>query len=286
MILFEFNSRSSQRGVIAANQIAKRCGGVIIDSLYKIKFETPTDPELERLYGLVKNLKGTAMALENGEVIDPAKLFYAVKCERKIICRGICTHVSFGGLSVDQFIEKYSNYIEDNVLYIFSEKLLLSIAEFLEPVGDNKYKIKKSVFLEHFQAQADLEKRFCPNFNLFTITEEINKLPETLYFMDQDEFEKKFGETRREEILLREILANYRIDSTLSTEEILTCSKAISLLSDSPRGSLLQDIYIAIYSFPHINQYILLKIIEKEATLELANKEIPIFTKQNNLFYR
>ena len=196
----------------------------------------------------------------------------------------MCTHVNFGDVPVDKFIKKNSDFIEDDTLYISKEKTLLSIAEFLEPDGDNQFKIKKSEFLEYFRSQSALEKYFCPNYNLFEITEEINKLPQYLHFLSQEEFEEMFGDTGIEERLLSEILINITIDSTLSTEDVLKSAKALSLLSRYPRGYLLREKDTFIYAFPEATSYILTRFLKNEAISEVAWSDDLIVTKHESLF--
>jgi len=83
------------------------------------------------------------------------------------------------------------------------------------------------------------------------------------------------------------VLNNCVIDSKLSIEDILNCSKAISLLSFPTRGNMIQNTDVWVYSFPYIDKFILMKLNIHEHVPEITDdkEKIDVITKEKNLFY-
>ena len=58
----------------------------------------------------------------------------------------------------------------------------------------------------------------------------------------------------------------------------------LKIKAKSKKGNMIQDTDIWIYSFPIINQYILLKMILKEEKPKTQEKGSDVITKENDLF--
>jgi len=96
-IKFQFNAKSSGQDVPEALAIAKKCGGVLENKFYAIKFDNPRDKNLVRLSHLVGHLKGSVINLKDGDPVNAVKYFSAVNCQDKLLCKGSCKHLKLGG---------------------------------------------------------------------------------------------------------------------------------------------------------------------------------------------
>ncbi|HEC39612.1 hypothetical protein LCGC14_2877600 [marine sediment metagenome] len=77
IIEFRFNSKSSAQNIPEAITIAERCEGYIDNKFYKIKFESPEDKHLKKLFELVGHLKGTRISIDGKDPVI-AHNFYSL----------------------------------------------------------------------------------------------------------------------------------------------------------------------------------------------------------------
>ncbi len=281
-ITFQFNSRSSGQNVPAAKAIAEKCNGIIEDRFYKIQFDSPEDDNLKRLYELVGKLKGSQISIDDGEPISAPKIFNAVNCQSKLLCKGLCNHVLFGYYPINQIAEIYTDYIEKGVLSISDERLIRRLSNFLVPIEENRFRINKELFLTHFQSETEMESILCPKYKLKKIESEIDKLPDEIILKPEEEEENL-------ETFIKNILTNCEIDSDLPFEDILNCSKAVFIILLCEGGGIpLQNTDIYILSFPLIKDLnVLLKLIIPEDTPELSEESElkKVVIKENDLYF-
>ncbi|MGV9141333.1 MAG: hypothetical protein ACOC1X_00180 [Promethearchaeota archaeon] len=103
------------------------------------------------MYRLVGNLKGSEIFIkEDGqkEILDSSKFFKTLACENKLLCSGICTHITIGKLSLEDFFETYGHLISDNILTIYDAKLIEAFAPFLKKDTEDTYIMDKDLLLE------------------------------------------------------------------------------------------------------------------------------------------
>ena len=235
-ITFQFNARSSGQNIPTAKALAERCGGVIENNIYKIQFTTPDDENLQKLYGLVGNLKGSLIILGEREPIDVRKFFLAANCQEKLLCKGVCSHVRFGYYSLEQFFEHLSEYIANGVLSVNNEKIISVMAKFLKAISDTRFSINKQLFLDYFKKETEMEALLCPNYNIEKIQSEIEKLPEEVELISPEEYQDRYEPQEfDEENFIKAFLATCEFDAKLTFHEILECSETVHLLLRSLR---------------------------------------------------
>ncbi|MFX1504678.1 MAG: hypothetical protein ACFFDC_01065 [Promethearchaeota archaeon] len=177
IIEFQFNSKSRGRNIPEAIRIAERCKGIIEDRYYKVKFSDPQDKDLDKLNQLVKRLKGTAIVLGDGETVVPHKFLKAVNCSERSLCKGICRHVGLGYHHIQNFLDDYSGYIDNDILTTSDQDLIRFLSKFLEKVDEKRFKFNNRLFLEHFIRQTEMENRFCEKYEINKARTEIMNLP-------------------------------------------------------------------------------------------------------------
>ena len=294
-ILFQFNSRSSGQNVPAAKAIANRCGGIIEDNSYKIQFSSPEDENLNQLYELVGNLKGSQISIDEGEPVDARKFFIAANCEQKLLCKGLCSHVRFGYYPLEQFLEQTGDFIEEGCFSVYEERVIQMLSNFLEPTGENRFKINKPLFLEYFNKQTEIEQRFCANFDFEKIKAEIEKLPNEIQLITREEYTDRYQPEEFDLVnWLKTFLVSCEIDSKLSFNEILECSETVGLILSASRPIGIENTDTLLYSFPYIKRFLLLKanIMEEGDNFELEDEEEgeereevkPLIYKENDFY--
>ena len=263
-IKFQFNARSSGQGVPEALTIANKCGGVLDNKFYVIEFDDPRDKNLDRLFNLVGNLKGSIIIINDGEPVNAVKFFYAVNCQDKLLCKGVCKHLPLGYYSVDQFAQAHALNIKGEVLKASDPNLFRRLSNYLEPISDNQFKFNKQLFLEHAIIELTMEKQFCEKYDFDKFTEYVNKLPSQIELISPEELEDAYEERYEKDQGIAYILPECDIDNNLPFESIIRCSKAISLISRFTKPSRVSDSDVTIYSFPELNKIIFVKLVIKE----------------------
>ncbi|MFX0141031.1 MAG: hypothetical protein ACFFDN_45755 [Candidatus Hodarchaeota archaeon] len=290
-ITFQFNSKSRGQNIPEALAIAERCGGIIENKFYKINFASPEDENFEKLFNLVGDLKGSSVHIDDGDPINARKFFYAVNCQNKLLCKGVCNHVQFGYFSLEQFDLNYGDYIENGVLMVGDERMIQYLTDFLEPIDERRFKINKDSFLNYFIKETEMEAQFCSKFNLDIVKSEIEKLPNEIQLISREEYIERYEPEKFDiDNFIKTILMNCEIDSKFSLEDILNCSKALTLLTGPSRENRIENSNVLVYSFPNIDKHVLLKInLFEEGDVsereEEEGEEIKdIITKENDLF--
>ena len=263
-IKFKFNAKSSGQGVPEAITIAKKCDGVLDNKFYVIEFDNPRDKKLGRLYGLVGNLKGSVILVNESESINAVKFFSAVFCQDKLLCKGACRHFKLGFQYVDHFAQINASSIEGDVLKTSSPALFRFASNFLEPISDNQFKFNKQLFLDSANVDLAVEKQFCEKYDFSKFTDYVNALPSVMELISADELQDSYEELFEDDEDIALVLTESVIDNTLPFNSILRCSSAISLLSRSPKPIRIADSDIKIYSFPEVKKILLVKLIVNE----------------------
>lgn len=75
-IIFQFNSKSSGQGIHDAVSIAQKCNGNLDGKLYKVRFDTPEDINLNKLIEFVGHLKGSLIFIDNEEGVKRIFFFF------------------------------------------------------------------------------------------------------------------------------------------------------------------------------------------------------------------
>lgn len=287
-IEFKFNSKSSGQNVPEAISVAKQCGGTIENQFYKIEFNDPKDKNLEELYELVGNLKGTTISIDGEESVNASKFFKAINCPDQFLCNGVCKHCRIGYSFLGDFKEEYSQTIEDNVLLTSNDGLIRSLTNFLELKQENQFAFNKKLFLDHFRQETLMESRFCSKYDLKEVEKEVNQLPDVIQLLSPEEYAEKFEEPEEFDLLsiINTILSKCKISSKLPFNETLTCSKVLSLITGGAFGTLVEGTNVLIYSFPLIRKLVLLKIHEGSSEMP-DNEQEPAFIieKKNGFFH-
>ena len=288
---FKFNSRSSGQNVPEAIRLAEKRGGYKEDKFYKVYFDSPEDMDLDKLFKLVGGLKGTAISLDGNEPVVAHKFFYAVNCQEKLICKGICRHLGFYCYNLDTFVDEHSDSIENDVFTTSEEHLITSLTSFLEMVEENKFRLNKTLFFEFFQEETEMERRFCNKYHLKNIETAIEKLPNEIKLVPEEvedygeEFELEETEDRIEYII-SSILTESKLSSELPFKDILLCSKTVGLLQGGSSALTVEKTDIVVYSFPSINKVIIAKLLVfSNSPDELEEDELSYTIKKQNEFF-
>jgi len=275
-IKFQFNSKSSGQGVPEAISLAKKCGGYLDNKFYVIEFDDPKDRNLGKLFDLVGNLKGSVIMLDDGEPINAGQFFYAVYCQDKLLCKGICKHMRLEYYPVDEFTKAHISDIEGDILKTSNTNLFRQLTDFLEPISDTQFQFNKSLFLEFADSFLTMERQFCEKFDFDKFTEFIQTFPSKIELISSEEleFEDTYEEQYEEEQGIAYILPECDIDNLLPFESIIRCSKAISLLSRFTKPSRISNSNISIYSYPEINKIIFVKLQVKDVNSYAEEQEV------------
>jgi len=292
-IVFQFNSKSSGQGVHDAVSIAQKYNGILDGKFYKIQFDSPEDKNLDKLLELVGNLKGSLIFIDNEEGVVASKFMNTFNCPDKLLCKGICNHTHLGYYPLKEFKAYYGRSIKNNVLTTNDSHLIGSISDFLDEIEENHFKLNKELVYQYFVESTEFEKKYCSKYNEEKTKMEVDKLPNEICFITPEKYEGEIymeeyeGEEKEINKILRGILTNCVIDSKLSIEDILNCSNAISLLSFPSQGNMIQDTDVWVYSYPHIDKFILMKLKTQELEPKITDDQeiIDVVTKEKNLFY-
>ncbi len=286
-IEFKFNSKSSGQNVPEAIRLAEKLGGVIKDRFYKINFESPENKDLRKIFELVGNLKGSAISINGEEPVVAQKFFYAVNCPEKFLCKGICKHVLIGYDNIDEFMEKNSENTINGILSTSDQDLIRYMSDYLEVLGEDKFRIDKTRFMEYLHIEIEMEKKFCENFDLIKVENEIEKLPKEINLVPYEEIEEdEYEEDFTVEKVIQAILTHSDMSSEMSFNDVLLCSKTVSLLFRSIISTGVVDADVNIFSYPSLNQIILVKLLYDKRIQEELDEEDPgyIITKVENIF--
>jgi hypothetical protein len=291
-IKFQFNARSSGQGVPEALTLAKKCGGVLDNKFYAIEFDDPRDKNLERLFNLVGNLKGSVILVDDGEPVNAVKFFYAVNCQDKLLCKGACKHLQLEYYSVDQFALAHSADIKGEVLQTSDPDLVRALSDYLEPISDTLFKFDKQLFLDQANTSLAMEREFCEKFDFIKFTDYVNALPSEIELISPEELPDAYEERYEEGQGIAYILPECDIDDKLPLDSILRCSKAISLLSRFTKPNRIANSDVTVYSFPELNKIIFVKLIVNEVESysdetngdDEENEEILIITEEEGFF--
>jgi len=278
-IKFKFNAKSRGQGVSEALNLAEKCGGLLEDKFYIVEYEDPRNKNLVKLFKLVGRLKGSVISIDNGEPINASKFFYAIYCQDKLLCKGVCKHVRLQYYSVEEFALAYSHDIDGEILRISNTNFFRTISEFLDAIDDTHFKFNKQLFLEHANIELETERLLCDKFDFEKFTDYVNKLPSEIELISSEELEDVSEEKFEQDQGIAYILSGCYIDNKLPFETIIRCSKAISLMSRF-KPSRISDTDIKLYSYPELNQVIFVKltVAEYDSSSEEPNDELETFT--------
>lgn len=285
-IQFQFNSRSSGQGVPEAIQLAKKCSGFLEGNFYKINFDSPTDNNLSKILQLVGRLKGSIITINNGEPVNATKFINTFQCQQRLLCKGVCSHVMFGYYDLREFNISNSRDIEDKVLTINDNYMVERLSDFLEDIGDNRFKVDKDLLAMYFFDMTEFEGNYCSKYNKDEINKELQKFPNEIKLETHEErYDDGFEDQLTVEISPENALVfNSEIDNQLPILEILKVCEAISLVHYSRQTYLtIHNSNIQIYHYPNSKKYVLLRTIKK--SLEMDNETTGLVSKKNNLFY-
>ncbi|HEC39615.1 hypothetical protein LCGC14_1280900 [marine sediment metagenome] len=284
-IEFKFNSKSSGQNVPEAIRLAEKHGAVIENKFYKINFESQENKDLKKLFELVGNLKGSAISVNGEESVVANKFFYAVNCPEKLLCKGICKHIGIGYNNIEDFLEKNSENIENGIFSTSDENLIRFMSDYLEDLGEDKFKIDRDRFLEYFRIETEMEEKFCKKFDLTKVENEIEKLPKEIILVPYEEIEEEYVFSEVEK-MIEKILIHCEISSEMSFNDVLRCSKAVSLLFGRLISTVIEDTDVYIFSFPSLKQIILAKLLfDEKLNEEQEEEELGyIITKVDNIF--
>ena len=237
---------------------------------------------------LVSDLKGTVISIDGKDPVIPHAFFYAVNCPDKLLCKGLCNHVQFGGYSLQDFFDENSESIEKDTFSTSEPNLIKNLTEFLELVEENHFKLNKDLFLEYFKRETEMENTFCKVFSIDEAQSQIDKLPECIKLIPYEEPPDYLKEELEPGLTIEKILTHCEISSKLSFEDIIKCSKTIVLLCRAIYNTTIENIDILIFTFPEINKLIFAKLVVHESFehLDESNEEETQFiaTKQNDYF--
>lgn len=98
----------------------------------------------------------------------------------------------FGNYPLEQFLEQAGEFIEEGTLSVYEESVIQRLSNFLEPLGDNRFKINKPLFLDYFQKHTEMEQKFCTNFDFKKIKAEVEKLPNEVRLISREEYTDRY----------------------------------------------------------------------------------------------
>jgi len=176
-ITFQFNSKLSEQGVHDSISIAQKCKGNLEGKLFKVRFDTPEDINLNKLIEFVGHLKGSLIIIDNEEGVVVSKFLNTFNCQNKLLCNGICDHATIGNHPLENFNIHYSQNIENNVLTTENNRIISSLSNFLDEVEPNHFKLNKELLIKNFLESTKFERKFCSKYNEQIIKSEIEKLP-------------------------------------------------------------------------------------------------------------
>ncbi len=226
----------------------------------------------------------------------PEAITIAKRCggyiEDKFLCKGVCHHVRYGSLSLQQFFDEKSEYIENNTFSTAEERFIRILTDFLEMDEENHFKFNKGSFLEHFIRETELENKFCKIFSINEAQNQIEKLPDFIKLIPYEESPEYLEQYREEESdigrWIMTILTQCEISSKLSFEESIKCSKTMALLIGAKFSTTIENTDILIFPLPEINLLIFAKLVfheNFEQLEELDEEEIKfIATKEEDYF--
>ena len=262
-ILFRFNSKSESINIPDAKVIADKCNCVIENNFYSIEFDSPEDDNLRKLAKLVGHLKGSQITIDGSDPLNVKKLFLVSDCQNKFFCKGICSHYKLGFIPLDNFNERFNEYIQEGTLFIKNRLFIEKNAQFLKPISENEYIFDKEKLLTNIQSDLTLEKDFCSKFNLDSINKMVAEdIPGKVKLLDEEEFSERFEEKEvySYKSIIRDILTTCELSSELSFEEIVKCSKIISFILASKSLNHIENTEIYLVSPPNLESLILIRI--------------------------
>jgi len=284
-VKFQFNSKSSGQNVPEAIALAKSLDARLENRFLVMEFDSPQDKNLQKLYQLVGGLKGSMITLDDGEPINASKFFLAVECQDKLLCKGICKHVRVGYYPIDQFLISSIPNIENGVFKTPDVENIRHLTSFLEPITENRFKFNKELFFQHAIEDTILENQFCDKFEVNSLKEEIEKLPDEIELITEEEME--FEEPDRGPSIY-DFIKSCEIDNQMEMSDIIICSKAISLLTLTDILIKIHDSDVMIQSFPEIKKVILIKFnlieVEMEDEEEEIEEVVNLVKKENGFF--
>ena len=202
-----------------------------------------------------------------------------------MLCKGICKHIGIGYNNIEDFLEKNSENIENGIFSTSDENLIRFMSDYLEDLGEDKFKIDRDRFLEYFRIETEMEEKFCKKFDLTKVENEIEKLPKEIILVPYEEIEEEYVFSEVEK-MIEKILIHCEISSEMSFNDVLRCSKAVSLLFGRLISTVIEDTDVYIFSFPSLKQIILAKLLfDEKLNEEQEEEELGyIITKVDNIF--
>ena len=249
---------------------------------------SPTIPILAELYRLVGNLKGSGIFIkEDGqkEILDSSKFFKTLACENKLLCSGICTHITIGKLSLEDFFETYGHLISDNTLTVYDTKLIEAFAPFLKEDKEDTYIIDKDLLLEYFKKTAISECRFCNKYDRNLLIEKVGKLPNVIQLIPLTNLRQNFRESyiTKELRQINRILADIALDSALTPQECIEAMKGISMIQSNNYPIKDSNIWIASKQKQERQEVVFWRVVPKEFKKENEKME-SILTKREGMY--
>lgn len=140
---------------------------------------------IEKILEIIDNLPDVF------EVADISKVRDTLKCPDKFFCNGTCTHLKFGGLTIEEYLK--NNVMEEDV-GIIEKHELRKIIDFLKPSED-----KKRVFLDKEKFKKFIEKKLSFEFEHCKIIDKdktlnlIDGLPTKLEITEYSSMHRIYG---------------------------------------------------------------------------------------------
>jgi hypothetical protein len=286
-IYFQYNSKSRGQNIPRAYQIAEDLGYETEHNFNIIEFDSPDDPALVELYQLVGNLKGSEIFIKEGdqkEILDSSKFFKTLACENKLLCSGICTHITISKLSLEDFFETYGHLISDNTLTVYDTNLIEAFAPFLKKDAENNYIIDKDLLLEYFKETAISENRFCNKYDQNLLIEKIGNLPSLIQYIPLSNMRQNFRESfvTKEIRQINRIFANIVLDNTLTPQGYIEAIKAITLIKSDSYPIKDSDIWIASEQNNGKQEVVLWRVVQKKFKKE--EKMEALLTRKEDMY--
>ena len=270
-IRFKFYLKSRSQNKAEAISLAENLEYYEENDFYIVKFESIYDEDLLKFCRLLASVKGSEVLIDDQEPIEALDFYKKVKCENKTICKGICKNVRLGNRAIDKFT--LLNPITDGIMYTENGYLIDSIIDYLDETDDpNRFKLNKEMLLGDVKQKTELEGRLCDKFDLARLESEIKTLPDEIIYEEKDT-----------EFPLDKILTSCELDDKMIAEDMIKCSKIISL-NHSYVGLLkVKGENVLIQNFPDISTVLLVKYNLQEENLE-EEREKPIIQKKGDWF--
>ena len=140
---------------------------------------------IEKILEIIDNLP------EIFEEADISKVRNTLKCPDKFFCKGVCTHLKFGGLSIEEYLK---NNVKKDV-GIIDKHELQKLIDFLKPSGDEKIvELDKEKFKEFIEKELSFEFEHCKVIDKNKTLSLVDKLPVKLEIIEYPPIQGMYGD--------------------------------------------------------------------------------------------